>query len=56
MGKKKSMKSAKSVVFVIIGKVLETTAQEQWKFPQKTFLITTDGTDYTDFRENLILD
>ena len=42
------MKSAKSVVSVIIGKVLKTTAQEHWKFPPKTFLITTVGMDYTD--------
>ena len=53
---KKSVKSAKSVVSVIIGKVVETTAQEHWKFPPKTFLITTDGTDYTEFRENFIFD
>ena len=50
------MKSAKSVVSVVIGNVLETTAQEHWKFPPKTFLITADGTDYTDFRENFIFD
>ena len=50
------MKSAKSGVSVIIGKVLETTAQEHWKFPPKTFLITTDGSDCADFRENFIFD
>ena len=53
---KKTVKSTKSVVSVIIGKVLETTAQEHRKFPPKTFLITTDGTDCTDFRENFIFD
>ena len=51
-----SVKSAKIVASVVIGKGLETTAQEHWKFPPKTFLITADGTDYTDCAENFRFD
>ena len=29
----------------------EATPRYHWKFPSKTFLITADGTDYTDFAE-----
>ena len=37
-------------------KVFETTARKHWKFPSKTFPITADGTDYTDFAEIFRLD
>ena len=37
-------------------KVFETTARKHWKFPSRTFPITADGTDYTDFRETFRLD
>ena len=48
-----SVKSAKFVVSVVIGKLLETTTQEHRKFPPK---ITADGTHYTDFAENFRFD
>ena len=37
-------------------KVFETTARKHWKFPSRTFPITADGTDYTDFAEIFRLD
>ena len=37
-------------------KVFETTARKHWKFPSRTFPITPDGTDYTDFAEIFRLD
>ena len=45
------MSSAKSVVSVNTAKVSDSTAQYHWKFPPKTFPITADGTDFTDFAE-----
>ena len=37
-------------------KVFETTARKHWKFRSKTFPITADGTDDTDFAEIFRLD
>ena len=36
--------------------VFETTARKHWKFPSRTFPITADGTEYTDFAEIFRLD
>ena len=37
-------------------KVFETTARKHWKVPSRTFPITADGTEYTDFAEIFRLD